>query len=89
VVVAIKSLRKKRPIFKYGFPDYEGLWLFDNATNHNSYSSDALVEYRCASVLVESNPKCVKALTMPEVVLEPKSFLIITQVISFVVKQKE
>jgi hypothetical protein len=46
VVVAIKNLRKKRPIFKYGSPDYGGLWLFDNATNHNPYSSDALVAYR-------------------------------------------
>jgi hypothetical protein len=31
------------PIFRYAFPGCQGLWAFDNANNHNSFKSNALV----------------------------------------------
>jgi len=30
-------------IFKYAFPNCEGLFAFDNASNHSAFAADALV----------------------------------------------
>jgi hypothetical protein len=74
-----QTIKAALPISKYAFPDCEGLWLFDNAANHSSYVSDALVAYKMSK----------KALTMQEAFLKLWSFLIFTQIISFAVKLKE
>jgi hypothetical protein len=36
------------PIFKYAFPRCQGLWAFDNATNHSSFHPNALVASKMA-----------------------------------------
>ena len=34
------------PIFEAAYPSCQGVWLFDNATNHSAYAEDALVANR-------------------------------------------
>jgi len=37
------TVRAALPIFQYAFPGCKGLWVFDNALNHNWFALDALV----------------------------------------------
>ncbi|KAA8914313.1 hypothetical protein FN846DRAFT_758996, partial [Sphaerosporella brunnea] len=41
-----QAIESALPIFRYAFPRCQGLWAFDNATNHNSFHPKALVASR-------------------------------------------
>jgi hypothetical protein len=62
-----QTIKVALPIFKYAFPDCEELWLFYNATNHNSYSSNSLVAYKMSKGPGGKQPKMREGLTIPEV----------------------
>lgn len=40
------TLKKALPIFLKAFPEYQGLWAFDNATSHCAFAENALVASR-------------------------------------------
>jgi hypothetical protein len=41
-----QTIRAALPIIRYAFPWCRGVWDFDNATNHNTYATDALIASR-------------------------------------------